>query len=451
MARSALTGTRIRQRRTLAGIGQADLARQVGVSPSYLNLIEHNRRRAAPELLEKLAVVLGVEAEALSEGADAQLLEAMRDAAVMVGDEVLPGPELDRIEELAGRFPGWAGVLAAQHQRLSALEHVIERLTDRMTHDPHLSASLHEVLSVAASVRSTAAILAETDDIDPQWRARFHRNLHADSLRLTEGTQALVGYLEASQQEETGIAAPQEELESWLAARGFHIAELEGPNPAAPETLIEGAAQLASRSARLLALAHLRRYRADAEALPLRRLLAAVAEHGADPMRLALVPGLGGDLPRLLRRLACLPPRAAASAPVGLVICDGSGTLTFRKPIAGFGLPRFGAACPLWPLFEALSRPLQPIRRTVEMSGRLPQRFEAYAISAVLHPPGFETPPVIEASMLIRPAQEGTGDADTFAGQVTAVGTSCRICPRPECPARREPSIVGGEPAGQRR
>ncbi|MGB5871554.1 MAG: helix-turn-helix transcriptional regulator, partial [Albidovulum sp.] len=45
MARLALTGTRIRDRRLLLGQKQADLARKVGISPAYLNLIEHNRRR----------------------------------------------------------------------------------------------------------------------------------------------------------------------------------------------------------------------------------------------------------------------------------------------------------------------------------------------------------------------------------------------------------------------
>ena len=48
MVRSALSGTRIRTLRTARRIGQADLARLAGVSPSYLNLIEHNRRRAGP-------------------------------------------------------------------------------------------------------------------------------------------------------------------------------------------------------------------------------------------------------------------------------------------------------------------------------------------------------------------------------------------------------------------
>ncbi|HRA19993.1 MAG TPA: XRE family transcriptional regulator, partial [Anaerolineae bacterium] len=64
-----------------------------------------------------------------------------------------------------------------------------------MSHDPHLSASLHEVLSAVSSVRSTAAILADTEDIEPEWRERFHRNLHEDSERLAAGAEALVAYL----------------------------------------------------------------------------------------------------------------------------------------------------------------------------------------------------------------------------------------------------------------
>ena len=50
MPRSALTGTRIRERRTALGLKQADLARTSGISPAYLNLIEHNRRRVGDAL-----------------------------------------------------------------------------------------------------------------------------------------------------------------------------------------------------------------------------------------------------------------------------------------------------------------------------------------------------------------------------------------------------------------
>lgn len=449
MSKSALTGTRIRARRTVLGLAQAELARRVGVSPSYLNLIEHNRRGVGADLLDRMAEALGVPAESLREGAGAALLETMREAAASAPADAAALPEIDRAEEFAGRFPGWAALVAAQSRRLAALERTVERLTDRMTHDPHLSAALHELLSVASALRSTATILAETGDIAPEWRARFLANLDTDSRRMAEGAQALVGYLDAAQPEESGLAAPQEELEAWLEARGWHLPEVEGeaaphgagPSPeAGSEGLVAGAPELATASARALARSHLERARADAAALPLSRLAAALAAHGPDPAALAAALGVEGDLPRLFRRLAALPAGFGGLPPVGLVVCDGSGTLTFRRPVPGFGLPRFGAACPLWPLFQALARPLQPLRVTVQTAGRPAQRFEAFAICRPRVPAGFGTPAVLEASMLLLPAA-GEGAAEAEA-PVQAVGTSCRICPRQACPARREPALV---------
>ena len=46
MSRTIL-GTRIRERRRSIGITQAELARRIGISASYLNLIEHNKRGIA--------------------------------------------------------------------------------------------------------------------------------------------------------------------------------------------------------------------------------------------------------------------------------------------------------------------------------------------------------------------------------------------------------------------
>jgi predicted transcriptional regulator len=118
-----------------------------------------------------------------------------------------------------------------------------------------------------------------------------------------------------------------------------------------------------------------------------------------------------------------------------VVICDASGTMTFRKPLDGFPLPRFGAACPLWPLYTALGRPMSPVQAQVEMSGRTPQRFRALAFCRPRLAGGFAGPPMAEAAMLILPGE-------TAPGEILGVGTSCRICPRPACPARREPSIL---------
>ena len=437
MARSALTGTRIRERRTALGLKQADLARAVGVSAAYINLIEHNRRRVGDELLDKLARVLGAEPVALAEGAEGALFEGLREAAAG-GDAPVSQAELERIEEFVGRFPGWAAVLAARQKRVTELERVLENYSERMAQDPFLLTSLHEVISAVTGLRSTAAILVETEDIEPEWRARFLATIQEESLRLSDTAEALVGYLDAEEQAETGLATPLEQVEAWLEARNWHLTELEAVDPPAHERLIDGVPELASGAARKLALAHIAQVATDARALPLPEMTRALAALGADPA--ALAARFGVSLGTVFRRLAALPEGVPGLPPLGLVICDASGTLTFRRAAPGFALPRFGAACPLWPLFEALSRPMQPIRALVDMAGRLPQRYLTYAYCQPRAPGGFDGPVLMEAMMLILPPPD---TPEIAAGPARPIGSSCRICPRAACAGRREPSIMG--------
>ncbi|MEI4486845.1 short-chain fatty acyl-CoA regulator family protein [Frigidibacter sp. MR17.14] len=424
MPRAALTGTRIRERRAQLGLKQAELARTVEVSAAYLNLIEHNRRRVSEPLLLRLAEALATEPAVLAEGAETRLHDALRLAAAAERSDpgaTPPPPELDRIEEFAGRYPGWASLLAERQERIGALERVVDALSQRLAHDPRLSDSLHDVLSAVTSVRSTAAILAETEDIDPAWRARFHANLHDDGERLAHAAEALVAYLDAGSGEETVLRSPQEELEAWIGRGHWRPEALDEPVRDAPE--------LTSPEARDLAQAWLDRARAEAAALPEGPFRAALAALGPDPGRLA--ERFGAPVLAVFRRLAAL----ADPAP-GLVICDGSGTATLRRPVEGFTLPRFGAACPLWPLYLALGRPGVPLRATVAMAGRTPARFLAFALCETRWPGGFDGPPVTEAGMVLFPieGEEAPGDL--------AVGSTCRVCPRPACPARREPSLL---------
>jgi transcriptional regulator with XRE-family HTH domain len=421
MPLAALAGTRIRQRRGLIGLAQADLARAAGISPSYLNLIEHNRRRVGADVLARLAGALGVEPSALTGAAEAALHDELREAAAGAD----PAPEVEKVEDFAGRFPGWAALVAAQARRIAQQGRTVEALSDRMSHDPHLSAALHEVLSAAAAVRSTAAILTDTPDLEPVWRARFERNLATDTGRLALGAEALVAYLDGVAELETGIAAPQEEVEAWLAATGWHLAACE---PGASGTVEPGVASAAARS---LAAAWIETARADAAALPLGPVLAALAA-GAGPGEVARA--FGADPLRIFRRLATLPEDALppGAGPYGLALCDGAGALLFRKPLPGFGMPRSGAACAFWPLFAALARPGLPQRATVEMPG--PVRFDAWAFAAAENTGDFDGPPVLRAGMLIVPAGGGAAPIK--------VGATCRICPRSACPARREPAIV---------
>ncbi|MCC5993206.1 MAG: helix-turn-helix domain-containing protein [Rhodobacteraceae bacterium] len=437
MSKSALTGTRIRARRNLRGLRQLDLARMVGVSPSYMNLIEHNRRKVSPELLVALAKALGVSEDALAEDTDSRLLEGVRAAAMRAGAEMA---ELARIEEFTGRFPGWANVLAETQARVERLERVVEQLSDRMSHDPYLGEALHEIISAVTSVQSTAAILNDADDISPDWQARFHHNILQDSSRLAEGAVALVNYIDAANDTETGLASPLEEVEAWLTRRGYYLPELDAPENVDLQGLVTGQAELSSSASRSLALQWLGRLRDDARALPLASFLAAVKETGCAPDQLAAQ--FDAPIDRVLRRLAMLPQAKMhdLGAPrMGLVICDGSGTLIFRRPVDGFPLPRFGGGCPLWPLYHALRMPGQALRVPLVTDGRLGQHFLSYAVCQPVSAPDFNAPPVLLATMLL--VATGRDDGSLF-DTARRVGGSCRTCAQIDCTSRREPSIL---------
>ncbi len=434
MPRRALTGSRIRRLRTDRGLRQAALARACGISPSYLNLIEHNRRNIGGALLNRIAAELKVDPATISEGAEAALTLALETAASSV-----PGfdSDVERSEELAGRFPGWARVIEQQQNRLLRLETTVETLNDRLTHDPYLSASLHNVLSAVTAIRSTSGILASGEPIEPEWQARFHRNLYEDSQRLAEAAEGLVSYLDAGADVDQTHMLPQDEVETWLADMGWRIGGLERDAALSSEDVVS-AVKFATEPAQELALGYAESYARDANALPEAKLSAILASGGTDPRRIASELSL--DLPLVLRRMATLPVDCfVGGLSPGLVICDGSGTLTFRKPVRGFEPPRYGAACALWPLFQALRSPTTPIVEDVFLRGRDESHFTAFAISTTAYPGGYDGPPVVEATMLLMPKLPG----DAEATRARAIGSSCRICSQGDCPARRAPSILG--------
>lgn len=431
-----MVGTRIRQRRVMTGLKQAELAERAGISASYLNLIEHNRRRIGGRTLLQIAQVLEVEPSLLSEGAGAHLLAALKEAAAGQADAARDAgaeavPELDRTEEFAGRFPGWAELLVRLNQRCNDMEQTIKVLTERLAHDPQLAEALHEVISTATSIRATAAILAETRELEPEWQTRFHRNINEDGQRLAEGAESLMHYLEAAPDTTADIRSPQDELHAFLESHGFHFSQLEGWG-AAPrvDALIEASSALKTNPARTLARAVLEQYVADARALPLDEMRRYLNQHGLRPDLIA--SHSNQQLGRVFRRLAFLPEEL--SGPVGLVTIDGAGALLVRKTVMGFSVPRSGAACTLWPVYDCLANPGRPQRQMLRQ-GDL--RLEVLTTAEEVSSARFDRGPLLRAHMLLLPLQSSAGHQDT-----REVGVTCQICSIADCAARREPSIL---------
>jgi len=432
MGREDLTGSRIRERRIMQGVKQGDLAKQIGISASYLNLIEHNRRRIGGKLLLALAAALEVEPQVLTEGAEVALLSVLGEAAVAAN---LSAQDAEGAEAFAGRFPAWAEALATSQRRIAALERTVETLSDRMAHDPMLADKMHELLTTAAAVRSTAEILTGDEVLEREWQERFYANLDDDSLRLAQSAQSLVVHLEKAQAETNGRQSAQEEVDAFLTQHGFHFAALEGePAQTAVEGLLGQAAQDLSAGAQFILRGILAQMHADAKLLQLTKLEAAVAQKGVDPLaltRLFAVPPA-----TVLRRLAAMP-----SLKAGLVVCDRAGAVIFGKAAQGFTVPRFDSCCPLWPLFDAVSSGgggALMHERLVQL-GRGDAQFDAYAAADIGEVKEYNAVPSTHAVMLLIPV--GVPQAAVPARNV---GVTCRVCALEGCSERRELSILQG-------
>jgi len=420
-------GARIRDRRQSLALKQADVAAKAGVSASYLNLIEHNKRRIGGKLLMSIARALGTEPAALTDGPEAELYAALSEVAshTPAGASL---PEADRIDAFAARFPGWAAAIAAQRQQIATLEGLNDALSDRLSHDQELADGIHELLSTVSAIRSTAAILAEDTNLDPQWRARFHRNLHEEAERLSGRATALARHFD---EEVPGRARseinPAEAVERLFERAGHHFPLIEAEGAAAISTVL-AQADIPEGATRAVAEAALRRYADDAAKLPLAMFVPAAKAAAFEPER--LYAQAGGDVACVLRRLAHLPPEAGAPE-FGFACCNAAGSLGLRRRIASFSVPRFRPGCPLLPLYRAFGRPLVPEKSQVTLAtGTI---LEAWSISQNCGSDA-EGRPVMEATMLYRDA--GKSDAQT-----TPPPGACGVCGGAGCDAGHMASV----------
>src|ERR1700752_1738224 len=87
-----LIGPVVRRVRTERELSQQALAARLGISASYLNLIEHDQRAVTASLLIKLSQVLGVDLAALSGQAERQIEAGLREvfADRLVGADPVP-------------------------------------------------------------------------------------------------------------------------------------------------------------------------------------------------------------------------------------------------------------------------------------------------------------------------------------------------------------------------
>ncbi|MEO0762789.1 MAG: helix-turn-helix domain-containing protein, partial [Pseudomonadota bacterium] len=220
-----IVGARIRARRQSLGLTQAALAQRLGISHSYLNLIERNKRGIGGKLLNAVAAELGIRRDELDGAAERRLYDHLAEIAAdprhaeLALDPTAAG-------EIVGRYPGWARALTGLARSERALTGLARALSDRLTHDPFLGEAVHRMLTHTAALRAAAEILRDVPDLDAADRERFTAIVAEESARLSEVGTALAGYFDRSHDASRAVT-PGDEVEQLFEARANHFAELE--------------------------------------------------------------------------------------------------------------------------------------------------------------------------------------------------------------------------------
>ncbi|MEQ8440512.1 MAG: helix-turn-helix transcriptional regulator [Alphaproteobacteria bacterium] len=487
-----LTGLRIRERRRELGLKQVELAQNVGISPSYLNLIERNRRKIGGGLLMTIARELGLHLDQLDGSSERRLRDRLMDMAEdpALMDERIPPAKTD---ELIARMPEWANLSARTYVTLLRERSEAEALRDRLAHDPALSDAVHAMLTETTTLRSIAEILDSDDQIDDERRRRFKRILREQATQLSTTSSSLASYFDEAtnmRRESIPRADAEEFLFRYRQDLGKLVIDIGGiarqklggtvpamelllrsnhqdfngyeTPPAGPENHDDGRWESLNR----LLCNHLRgssvmepisRYLEltlpevsvvlDPDAtkpILMDELVQMVADEVRAPIQefatraknLAwrvepLIRAHDADNPLVFRRIAAAA--TAGGPPVAHLVSDLSGRLIHRGGTLDLLSRARQIDCPKWPVFEMARGNGVPVVKRIQLSGG-----EERVALALGRPGSFW------ADMLIWDAQEAErlGLWPESALSEDLVGSDCRICAHNQCEWRREASVI---------
>ncbi len=422
---------------------QQALAARLGISASYLNLIEHDQRGVTASLLIRIGETLRVDLATLSGSAERQLEVQLREtfADPLLAHDAVPDTE---IEALAASSPAaarailtlyraWrvaredAGGIALPSGRriLLPTEEARDFFNDRANHFP--------VLEQAA-----AGLLAEIGAAPAEMNHAI-----AERLRRRHGINLSVGPLDGALRR-YDPAARLLQLSEMLPreSRGFHMAFQLGLMEAreAVEGLLESSPPSSPEAASLIRIGLLN-YAAAALLMPYEAFHAAARALRHDVE--ALAHRFGVSFEQACQRLSSLQRPGLQGVPFFFVGVDPAGNVSKRFAGAGFPFARYGGSCPRWVVHTAFATP-GALRVQV---ARLPDgaTFLCFArgVTGVASRWG-EPPPVHVIAMGARIEHAGEivyADGLDLERSVVGIGLSCRLCDRQDCRSRAFPPL----------
>ncbi|HWK35702.1 MAG TPA: short-chain fatty acyl-CoA regulator family protein [Sphingomonas sp.] len=439
--RRLFAGHEVRRLRARIGVSQAAMASELGISVPYLSQIESNDRPLTPPVMLALARAYPDRWGALT-GVDEALLVASAAAADDAGiAEARLGEDLlrraaEQQPELARRMVAIHDAYRRSQEQVRLLNDTVEAGSADASRPPweevrdwfHTQGNYIDPLD-----RQAETLAATVGGASAEGLSMRLESAHGVTVEwMDSGGTELRRYDAARRRLAIDRAIPPESAAFLLA---HQLARLEMAETIAATVAGSGLRFDASRKLLAIGLAN---YAAGALLMPYAafRDTAQALRHDIDRLRQAF----GVSFEQACHRLSTLQRPGAAGIPMFFLRVDMAGNITKRHSATRLQFARFGGACPLWVVHEAVAIPDRILVQRAEMPDGT--RYVSMAKGLVKPSGSYARAPRRYAVAL--GCEEGdAGDfiyADGMQGQPpTPIGISCRICPRGDCDQRAFP------------
>lgn len=457
-------GAKVRALRRRENLSQVDLAAKLEISPSYLNLIENNRRPLPANLLIRLAQLFSIDVHSFATDEDARLVADLTEA---FADPLFDERDLTSVDvrEMAAASPVAARAVLSLYRAYQAARSSADDLSSRLSEGEEL---VDSAANAGGSIGRSHLPSEEVSDLVQRWSNHFPE-LEAAAEDLAARADLQLGDLYAGlvryAEQELGIRV---QIARWGSEPGLlrrfdpdkKVLVLSELLPTRSRTFqlahqiglrVQGHAMerialdplLTSDESRALAKVALANYFAGAVLMPYTPFLQAAKDERYDIDVLGRRFRVGFE--QVCHRLTTLRRPGAEGVPFHFIRIDVAGNISKRFSASGIRFARFSGACPRWNIFSAF---LTPGMIRIQNS-RMPDGIAYFCIARTIQKDagGYHAQHPVQAIGLgcqLQFARElvySDGIDLESPDTCVPVGVTCRLCERTDCEQRAMPSM----------
>jgi XRE family transcriptional regulator, fatty acid utilization regulator len=439
-------GPHLRRLRLERGETQSAMARMLGISASYVNLLENNERSVSVQVLLRLFEAYGVDwrdiAEDDSAGQLADLRAAMQDPLFAASR-----PDLAQMRAALVHAPDYQ---AATDQLLALSDTTAPNLATTPEAAVHhfFRRNRNHFADLEQAAEGFWSTPVARDDIYAALKARLHTRLGV-AVRLASVTD-LPGTLRRYDETRREILL-SEALDH--INRIFQLVHMTGflEQRALFDVLVSKSQIIDPRGVARLRV-ELANYFAAAVLMPYDAYLAEARATKYDLDHLATRFGVSFE--QACHRATTLQRDGALGVPFFFMRIDKGGNVTKRFNATDFHLAEYGGACPRLDIHTSFRSPGKIVPQFVEM----PDNSQYCVFSRTVDRPTFERHgqdnrlAVALGCTIDHAAEIGYAEAFTLTRtRMTPIGINCRVCPRASCDQRAHQAAILTQPIDERR